>query len=71
VISLILNVPEIHCDHCAHSIEDAVGALPGVEGVKVDIAGRTVDVAYDADRVELDSIVTAIEGQGYEVAGPR
>jgi copper chaperone len=45
-----------------------VGALAGVDNVKVDIAGRTVAVAFDEAAVNLDEIVTAIEGQGYEVA---
>ncbi|MCI0424410.1 MAG: copper ion binding protein [Actinobacteria bacterium] len=63
-----LNVPEIHCDHCAHSIEGAVGSLAGVEAVKVDIPGRRVDVRYDDAAVDLVAIVSAIEGQGYEVA---
>jgi copper ion binding protein len=66
--SLTLNVPEIHCDHCASSIEGAVGALPGVDTVSVDIAGRTVEVSYEEAGLDLDVIVTAIEGQGYEVA---
>ena len=65
-----LNVPEIHCGHCAMSIEGAVGDLPGVETVRVDVAGRTVDVSYDEAGVNLDAIVTAIEGQGYEVVTP-
>ncbi len=63
----VFNVPDIHCDHCASSIEGAVGAIVGVEKVKVQIEERTVDVTYDDASVELDSIVTAIEGQGYEV----
>ena len=63
-----LTVPEIHCDHCASSIEGAVGAVAGVDSVKVDIPGRTVDVSYDEGLVGLNEIVTAIEGQGYEVA---
>jgi copper chaperone len=66
--NLTLTVPDIHCDHCASSIEGAVGALSGIDTVKVDIGGRRVDVAYDEVAVELDAIVTAIEGQGYEVA---
>ncbi|MGH8872987.1 MAG: heavy-metal-associated domain-containing protein [Acidimicrobiia bacterium] len=64
-----LTVPDIHCDHCASSIEGAVGAITGVDAVKVDIARRTVDVAYNEASVDLDAIVTAIEGQGYDVAG--
>ena len=60
-------VPDIHCDHCASSIEGAVGAIEGVEKVKVQIAERTVDVTYDDVSVDRAAIVTAIEGQGYEV----
>lgn len=63
-----LTVPDIHCDHCASSIEGAVAAITGVETVKVDIPGRTVDVAFDETAVGLNVIVTGIEGQGYEVA---
>jgi copper chaperone len=60
-------VPDIHCDHCASSIEGAVSAIEGVEKVKVQIEQRTVDVTYDDAFVDFDAIVTAIEGQGYEV----
>lgn len=38
----LFNVPDIHCDHCASSIEGAVGAIAGVEKVKVQIEERTV-----------------------------
>ena len=63
----VFNVPDIHCDHCASSIEGAVGAIDGVESVDVQIEKRTVDVTYDDAVVEMAEIVTAIEGQGYEV----
>jgi copper chaperone len=62
------NVPEVHCDHCVSSIEGAVGAISGVDDVKVDLAGRTVEVSFDESAVEIAEIVTAIEDQGYEVA---
>jgi copper chaperone len=62
------TVPDISCAHCKHSIEDAVGAVPGVEAVDVNIEERTVDVRYDPVSVEEGVIVGAIEGQGYEVA---
>ena len=63
----VINVPDIHCDHCATSIEGAVGAIKGVEKVKVHTEDRTVDVTFDDASVDLAAIVTAIEGQGYEV----
>ena len=62
-----LNVPDISCDHCKMSIEGAVAELDGVSKVEVSIDDRSVDIAFD-DPTNLDSIVEAIESQGYEVA---
>ena len=62
-----LEVPDISCDHCKTSIEGAVGELDGVTTVEVSVEDRSVDVAYE-DSVTHSDIVTAIEGQGYEVA---
>ena len=67
--SILLQVPEVHCDHCKSSLEGAVGALDGVERVEVVIADATLDVDFNKDKVELDVIKTAIEDQGYAVFG--
>jgi copper chaperone len=64
-----LSVPDISCDHCKHSIEEAVGALAGVELVEVGIESKMVEVDFDDASVSRQDIVTAIEGQGYEVTG--
>ena len=66
---VLLQAPEIHCDHCKSSIEGAVAALDGVQSVEVAIADATVRVDYDDARVELDSIKKTIEEQGYAVFG--
>lgn len=63
-----LSVPDISCGHCKMSIEDAVGQLDGVTTVDVAIEAKTVDLAYDTSAVSIDSIIEAIEGQGYDVA---
>lgn len=62
-----MAVPAIHCDHCKASIEGAVGALPGVESVRVDVLGKLVTVAYHEQAVGLDRIKAAIQDQGYDV----
>ena len=61
------EVPEVHCDHCKTSIENAVIALEGVSNVDVKIEERVVDVSWDDDKVASTTIVTAIEDQGYSV----
>lgn len=65
---ITLNVPDISCDHCKMSIEGAVNELSGIESAEVDVAGRKVDVSFDPSAQNLETIVTAIEEQGYEVA---
>ena len=62
-----LNVPDISCGHCKSSIEGAVGELEGIDSVEVSIEGKTVAVAYGGE-VTLDTIIEAIEEQGYDVA---
>ena len=64
-----LMVPEVHCDNCKTSLEGAVSALAGVDNVEVTITDATIDVTYQDETVELDSIKKAIEEQGYAVFG--
>jgi copper chaperone len=67
-VNTTLNVPSISCDHCKDTIEGAVGQLEGIETVQVDVAQRTVAVAFDETEISLPQIVAAIDEAGYEVA---
>jgi copper chaperone len=64
-----LSVPDISCDHCQRTIESALGRLPGVHRAAVDVAGRTVQVTYDAAAVTPAAIRATLAEEGYEVAG--
>lgn len=66
---VLLQAPEIHCDQCKTSIEDAVSTLDGVESVVVAIADATVMVDFDEGKIELGAIKKRIEEQGYAVFG--
>lgn len=66
--TITLSVPDISCGHCKTSIEGAVAPLDGVEHAEVTIDTRSVDVTFDVESIDRDTIITAIEDQGYEVA---
>ena len=64
-----LQVPEVHCDHCKTSLEGAVGDLGGVSHVEVSVPDATLDVSFDESSVDLKTIKSTIEEQGYVVFG--
>jgi len=63
-----LDVPTISCDHCKSSIEGAVSGLAGISRVEVGVQSKQVVVDFDDASIDLDTIVQAIEEQGYDVA---
>jgi copper chaperone len=64
---MTISVPEIHCDHCKHSIEGALAPLPGVASARVDVEARMVTVEVDETLTDRGRLVAAIEDQGYDV----
>jgi copper chaperone CopZ len=55
----------ISCDHCKHTIENALRELDGVSVVDVDVDSKTVRVGGDGTD---ESIRSALGDAGYEVA---
>ena len=62
-----LTVNGMSCSHCENSIKKAVGALNGVDSVRVDLKSKNVSVEYDPEKVNLGMIKETIEDQGYDV----
>jgi copper chaperone len=56
------------CGHCATSVREEVGTIPGVKGVDVDLASGEVTVDSEGT-VETAAIKSAVEEAGYELAG--
>jgi copper chaperone len=59
------TAPTISCAHCQHAIEEAVGALPGVAQVRVDIPTKRVEVRYDPARLTATQIESTLDEEGY------
>jgi len=65
--TVTVTVSGMTCGHCASSVREEVGSIPGVSAVDVDLASGTVTV--DSDReVASAAIQSAVEEAGYQMA---
>lgn len=66
--TVTVTVSGMTCGHCASSVREEVGSIPGVTAVDVDLASGKVTI--DSERlVEAGAIQSAVEGAGYQLAG--
>ena len=63
----ILNVEGMSCMHCVNAIKTAVGSLPGISKVEVDLMGKKAEVEFDPDQVSIEAVKAKIVEAGYEV----
>lgn len=63
--TVLLKVEGMSCGHCVSTIEGTLSKL-GATG-KVDLAGKSVAVEYNENKISLEAIKEAIEDQGYDV----
>jgi copper chaperone len=64
---VVLNVPDISCEHCEHAITEALTPVSGVQGVAVSVENKQVTVAYDENAVDLDTLHRILEEEDYPV----
>jgi copper chaperone len=64
-INRTYTVAGMHCDHCALSVREEVGALPGVHDVHVDVAAGTVVVRGES--LDDEAVREAVAEAGYAV----
>ncbi|MCX5781055.1 MAG: copper ion binding protein [Firmicutes bacterium] len=63
----LLNVEGMSCMHCVNAIKTAVGSLPGISKVEVDLMGKKAEVEFDPDQVSIEAVKAKIVEAGYEV----
>jgi len=61
------TAPDITCEGCAGTIKKALGAIPGVSSVSVDVATKVVTIDH-GERVPREAIEAALKGVGYPAA---
>ncbi|MUL84893.1 MULTISPECIES: heavy-metal-associated domain-containing protein [unclassified Mycolicibacterium] len=63
-----VTVTGMTCGHCATSVREEVGGIPGVRTVDVDLATGLVTIGSDS-RLDPVAISDAVAEAGYAVAG--
>lgn len=66
VVTLKLNTTGLHCRSCSMLVDMTVGELDGVQEVSTDHASGETVVTFDRDSIDLDTIISAIRGAGYD-----
>ncbi|MFT4039055.1 MAG: heavy-metal-associated domain-containing protein [Thermomicrobiales bacterium] len=64
----VVTAPDISCAHCAAAITQAVGAIPGVQSVDVDIASKRVTIGHQPGKVALAEIARVMDDEGYPIS---
>ncbi len=62
-----VTVTGMTCGHCATSVREEVGAIPGVHTVEVDLASGLVTIGSE-DQLDRAVIGDAVAEAGYSVA---
>ncbi|MBX6770644.1 MAG: heavy-metal-associated domain-containing protein [Chloroflexi bacterium] len=65
---IVLDVPDVSCEHCERTITRALQSLEGVTSVRVDIPTKKVYLDYDPGRIALERISAVLDEEGYPVA---
>jgi len=62
------TVTGMTCEHCVDAVTGELSALPGVEGVQIDLGTGTVTVTSAAP-LRDEQVRAAVDEAGYELAG--
>ena len=61
-----LRIRGMTCASCSAAVERAVGKLPGVRSVSVNLATDKARIEYDSAGLRVSEIKRAVEKAGYE-----
>ncbi|HVO08766.1 MAG TPA: cation-translocating P-type ATPase [Burkholderiaceae bacterium] len=66
-----LRIDGMHCAACGHTIEAALGAVPGLLSARVSVAGGHGTVRWDRARTTIERLQQAVADAGYTASVDR
>jgi copper chaperone CopZ len=64
---IVMDVPEISCEHCSQAIVRALQPQTGVVSVRVDVPSQQVFLEYDEQAISLDQVKSILADEEYPV----
>lgn len=64
---VVLDVPEISCDHCSQAITKALEPQTGVRAVRVDVPMQQVHLEFDESALSLERVKEILAEEEYPV----
>jgi copper chaperone len=65
--NFVMRVDGMKGTQCEHKVKSALGMMDGVQGVAVDVPGKTVAVSLDPSCVSEQQITNTVVQQGYRL----
>ncbi|MCB1957680.1 MAG: heavy-metal-associated domain-containing protein [Rhodocyclaceae bacterium] len=64
----VIKVGGMSCQGCVRNVTGVLQAQPGVEQVEVSLEAGEATVRFDAGKVAVDQLKSAIEAAGFDAA---
>ena len=64
---VVLDVPEISCEHCSQAITKALQPQTGVKTIRVDVPTQKVHLEFDDSQISLDKVKEILAEEEYPV----
>ena len=65
---VVLAIEGMSCGKCADKVATALRGLEGVNAANVDVEKARAEVAYDAEKVDLDALIAKVAEAGHFTA---
>ena len=63
--STVLKIEGMTCDHCVHSIQEALSGIPGVKKAEVSLSQKKAVITSDSP-IDISNAIFAVEQEGYK-----
>lgn len=63
--AVTLSIPGMDCPTCPITIKKALGRVPGVSGIEVNLERREASVTFDDAKTNIAALTQATENAGY------